>query len=188
MNHFVCVTCGTQFAAHEKEPDGCPICLNERQYVGPSGQAWTTLAEYMKTHRNVFAEEEPDLHSIHPRPKAGIGQPANWSFADTSSPPVTTRHCTHVAAGLGTPARRYARIGSTSSRPAMPRSTGMNGLHRPGLSLSSSHGAGDGTPSWSARGRWWPRLNLTAHLFLPQAWALACPLLRYATWSYTTPW
>jgi hypothetical protein len=74
--HFVCVTCGTQFAASEKEPDGCPICLDERQYVGHGGQKWTTLDGYRKTHKNVFTEEEADLHSILPEPKAGIGQRA----------------------------------------------------------------------------------------------------------------
>src|SRR4051794_10700678 len=76
MKHFICVTCGMQFAATEKEPDACPICLDERQYVGHAGQKWTTLGEYAKTHKNVFHEEEADLHSIHPQPKAGIGQRA----------------------------------------------------------------------------------------------------------------
>jgi hypothetical protein len=76
MKHFICVTCGTQFAATETEPDGCPICLDERQYVGHGGQKWTTLDEYKKTHKNVFAEEEAGLHSVLPQPKAGIGQRA----------------------------------------------------------------------------------------------------------------
>lgn len=76
MPHFVCVTCGTQFAATEREPDGCPVCLDERQYVAPGGQQWTTLAGYAVTHRNVFTEAEPGLHAIHPEPKAGIGQRA----------------------------------------------------------------------------------------------------------------
>ena len=76
MTHFICATCGTQFAASQTAPDGCPICLDERQYLGPGGQAWTTLDDYRKTHENVFAEEEPDLYSIHPLPKAGIGQRA----------------------------------------------------------------------------------------------------------------
>jgi hypothetical protein len=76
MTHFICATCGTQFAATATEPEGCPICLDERQYVGPGGQQWTTLDEYHATHVNVFAEEEPRLHSLHPRPKAGIGQRA----------------------------------------------------------------------------------------------------------------
>jgi hypothetical protein len=76
VTHFVCETCGTQFAATEREPDGCPVCLDERQYVGPDGQRWTTLDALRRTHTNAFAEEEPGLHSVHPRPKAGIGQRA----------------------------------------------------------------------------------------------------------------
>jgi hypothetical protein len=76
MKHYVCVTCGIQFAATAKEPEACPICQDERQYVAHDGQKWTTLEEYRKTHKNVFAEEEPGLHTIHPEPKAGIGQRA----------------------------------------------------------------------------------------------------------------
>src|SRR5262245_16614191 len=74
--HYVCVTCGIQFAATAKEPDACLICQDERQYVGHGGQQWTTLDEYKKTHKNVFAKEEDGLHTIHPEPKAGIGQRA----------------------------------------------------------------------------------------------------------------
>ncbi len=76
MTHFICVTCGTQFAATARPPERCPICDDERQYVGPDGQTWTTLADYRKTHVNTVAEAEPDLHTIHPTPKAGIGQRA----------------------------------------------------------------------------------------------------------------
>src|SRR5262249_50493876 len=74
--HYICVTCGIQFSATTKEPDACPICQDERQYVGHGGQKWTTLDGYRKTHKNMFAEEEPGLHTIHPEPKAGIGQRA----------------------------------------------------------------------------------------------------------------
>ena len=74
--HFVCVTCGTQFAATEREPDRCPICEDERQYVGPGGQKWTTLADLQRQHRNTFTEVEPGLHVIQPEPKVGIGQRA----------------------------------------------------------------------------------------------------------------
>jgi hypothetical protein len=74
--HSICVTCGTQFAASPKPPAHCPICEDERQYVGHAGQQWTTLDAYRKTHRNAFAEQEPNLHTILPEPKAGIGQRA----------------------------------------------------------------------------------------------------------------
>ena len=76
MTHYICVTCGTQYAPAATPPPGCPVCLDERQYVGRGGQEWTTLERYRRTHRNVFAEQEPGLHSIHPEPKAGIGQRA----------------------------------------------------------------------------------------------------------------
>jgi hypothetical protein len=73
--HFICVTCGIQFAATEGPPGNCPVCDDERQYVGHGGQQWTTLDDYRKTHRNVIAEEA-GLYSIRPTPKAGIGQRA----------------------------------------------------------------------------------------------------------------
>jgi glyoxylase-like metal-dependent hydrolase (beta-lactamase superfamily II) len=74
--HFICVTCGMQYAAAPRPPAHCPICEDERQYVGHAGQQWTTLGGYRKTHKNVFAEPEPNLHTILPEPKAGIGQRA----------------------------------------------------------------------------------------------------------------
>jgi hypothetical protein len=42
MDTYICDTCGTQFAPGSVPPDACPICLDERQYVGWEGQAWTT--------------------------------------------------------------------------------------------------------------------------------------------------
>ena len=76
MKYFICVTCGSQFAISQASPSHCPICDDERQYMGHTGQIWTTLEEYRKTHKNVFTQEEPGLHSILPQPKAGIGQRA----------------------------------------------------------------------------------------------------------------
>jgi hypothetical protein len=74
--HFICVTCGMQYAATPKPPAHCPVCEDERQYVGHAGQQWTTLDGYRTTHKNIFAEQEPNLHTILPEPKAGIGQRA----------------------------------------------------------------------------------------------------------------
>ena len=45
MGAYICVTCGTQYPPSGDPPMGCPICLDERQYVGWDGQQWTTLAE-----------------------------------------------------------------------------------------------------------------------------------------------
>ncbi len=59
MEKWICKTCGTQFPQSEKPPDACPICLDERQYVGYNGQEWTTLAKIQKDgFRNKFQEFE----------------------------------------------------------------------------------------------------------------------------------
>ena len=76
MTPVICVTCGTQFTLSDTPPERCPICDDERQYIPPEGQKWTTLDEYRTTHHNVVAEEENNLYTIHPQPKAGIGQHA----------------------------------------------------------------------------------------------------------------
>jgi hypothetical protein len=73
---FLCVTCGTQFAASERPPARCPVCEDERQYVGWDGQRWTTLADMQGKFQNAIKEEEPWLSSIHTQPKIGIGQRA----------------------------------------------------------------------------------------------------------------
>ena len=41
MNPYICVTCGSQFAATVDPPERCPVCEDERQYVGHDGQQWT---------------------------------------------------------------------------------------------------------------------------------------------------
>ena len=74
--HSLCVTCGTQFPASDTPPARCPICEDERQYVGHSGQQWTTLAELQRDHRNRIDEHEPGLIGIGTEPKFAIGQRA----------------------------------------------------------------------------------------------------------------
>jgi hypothetical protein len=73
---FLCVTCGTQFAESAHPPERCPVCEDERQYVSPDGQAWTTLDALRGSHRNLFTCEESRLFSIDTVPKFGIGQRA----------------------------------------------------------------------------------------------------------------
>ena len=77
MDAFICRTCGVQYAPSEQPPAACPICEDERQYVGWNGQQWTTLAELSAEGRqNHFYEEEPGLHAIDSRPQIAIGQRA----------------------------------------------------------------------------------------------------------------
>ncbi len=77
MEAYICVTCGTQFNPSEKEPDACPICQDERQYIGRQGQRWTTLAELCADdYRNELRELEPRLTEIHTAPRFAIGERA----------------------------------------------------------------------------------------------------------------
>ena len=76
MTSYVCVTCGTQYPPTEKPPVHCPICEDERQYVGLNGQEWISIDELRKAHRNVLFEEGEGLWGIHTQPKFAIGQRA----------------------------------------------------------------------------------------------------------------
>jgi hypothetical protein len=73
---WLCATCGVQFARSARPPARCPICEDERQYVGPRGQEWTTLAELRRDHHNEVAIEEPGLMSIRTAPSFAISQRA----------------------------------------------------------------------------------------------------------------
>ncbi len=72
----ICITCGTQFAASDAPPASCPICDEPRQYVPPTGQAWTTLEALQRTHRNSFRRLEPRLMGVGTMPEFAIGQRA----------------------------------------------------------------------------------------------------------------
>ena len=75
MEHWICVTCGTQFAARETTPPSCPICTDQRQYVGHNGQKWTTLNVMRgQNFHNRLKEYEPGLTGIGTEPTFAIGQ------------------------------------------------------------------------------------------------------------------
>ena len=76
MSQFICVTCGTQFAETENVPSACPICEDERQYVGLDGQMWTTLEDLQRDHETGIRTLEPGLTGIGMEPGFAIGQRA----------------------------------------------------------------------------------------------------------------
>ncbi len=77
MEAYICRTCGVQYAPSKRPPVRCPICEDERQYVGWNGQQWATMAELVGEGReNHVYEEEPGLHAIDTRPPVAIGQRA----------------------------------------------------------------------------------------------------------------
>ena len=77
MNPFICVTCGAHFSEAEIPPASCPICEDERQYVGHNGQVWSTLDALRQDHSNAITLVEPGLTGIMTEPKVAIGQQAH---------------------------------------------------------------------------------------------------------------
>jgi hypothetical protein len=75
MTHL-CVTCGTQFPPADHAPSQCPICEDERQFVGLQGQQWITLERLQRTHRNTLFQEGDGIWGISTVPAFGIGQRA----------------------------------------------------------------------------------------------------------------
>ncbi len=77
MEHWICITCGTQYPARPTPPQGCPICLDKRQYVRHEGQAWTTMAALQQDgFHNTLRPLEPRLTGIGTEPSFAIAQRA----------------------------------------------------------------------------------------------------------------
>ena len=71
MPCYICETCGTQYAESATPPPHCPVCEDERQYVGWNGQAWTTHDALVAKYR-LRVEEDDGL--------LGIGLPADFAI------------------------------------------------------------------------------------------------------------
>jgi hypothetical protein len=76
MDAFICTACGTQFPKSNTAPQQCVVCEDERQFVPPRGQTWTTLAALAAGHLNAYREHEPGLIGIGTQPSFAIGQRA----------------------------------------------------------------------------------------------------------------
>jgi glyoxylase-like metal-dependent hydrolase (beta-lactamase superfamily II) len=72
---WICATCGNHYPGNGSPPVQCVICADERQWVPPSGQRWTTLAELTEAgHRSQMRQVEPGLLGIGADPAVAIGQ------------------------------------------------------------------------------------------------------------------
>jgi hypothetical protein len=78
VSYYICKTCGVQYGKSEFEPDICVICSEERQYVNPSGQSWTTLDSMCESgeYKNEIVVDEEGLYSLTTKPAFAIGQTA----------------------------------------------------------------------------------------------------------------
>jgi len=76
MPFFICTACGTQYSESGEPPACCVICEEERQYVPPRGQTWTTLQALRGSHTNTFREYDDGIIGIGATPAFAIGQRA----------------------------------------------------------------------------------------------------------------
>ena len=77
MSQWICATCAVEHPDTDQPPDACAICSDERQYVRPSGQRWTTLHHLTAAgHEGTVNRIEPGLLGIDIKPSVGIGQRA----------------------------------------------------------------------------------------------------------------
>ena len=72
----ICTACGTQYPESPRPPEQCIICEEERQYVPPRGQTWTTLDALSTGHMNGFHEYDTGIIGIGSQPSFAIGQRA----------------------------------------------------------------------------------------------------------------
>jgi len=68
----LCSTCGT---VYDGEPNRCPICEDDRQFVPADGQKWIAHDEFLRAHQADIRDEE-GLVGIGTRPSFAIGQRA----------------------------------------------------------------------------------------------------------------
>lgn len=84
MTFSICETCGTQFAASAAPPAQCPICEDERQYVGWEGQTWTTHEALAAKYRQRL-EDDAGLLGIGMTPGFAINQRALYLPTDAGN-------------------------------------------------------------------------------------------------------
>ena len=77
MTSYICLTCGVQYPPSARPPFQCIICEDDRQYVNPAGQAWTTLEEINAQHKNIISRVTANLYAIFSEPAFAISQRAH---------------------------------------------------------------------------------------------------------------
>jgi hypothetical protein len=74
---WICPACGANFPPAAAPPERCPLCEDERQWVPPTGQRWTTMAQLAGDgYHSLVREVEPGLTGIATEPVIGVGHRA----------------------------------------------------------------------------------------------------------------
>jgi hypothetical protein len=76
MTIWICATCGVEHPDTGQPPaTTCRICIDERQWIPETGQAWTTLEKLAADgHEVLYKEMQPGIHRLNREPGFGIGQ------------------------------------------------------------------------------------------------------------------
>ncbi|MDE2378046.1 MBL fold metallo-hydrolase [Bradyrhizobium sp.] len=75
MPLWTCETCGAQFPPGKAPPAACPVCEDERQFVGWKGQSWLTREALTQAH-GIVGRDDLGLIGIGLEPAFAIGQRA----------------------------------------------------------------------------------------------------------------
>ncbi len=74
---WICPACGANHPLAESPPATCELCEDERQWVAPDGQHWTTMQHLAESgYHTVVRELEPGLTGVGVEPGIGVGQRA----------------------------------------------------------------------------------------------------------------
>ncbi|MBE7171688.1 MAG: MBL fold metallo-hydrolase [Williamsia sp.] len=71
----ICLVCGTRY--QDAMPESCAICNDERQYVPPTGQKWTSYVAMSRANTIRIGNPLPDVYDLRISPAFGIGQLAH---------------------------------------------------------------------------------------------------------------
>jgi hypothetical protein len=72
---WICPACGANYPPADSAPERCPLCEDERQWVPPTGQRWTTMAQLAADGcHSVIRMVEPGLMGVGSEPAVGVGQ------------------------------------------------------------------------------------------------------------------
>jgi glyoxylase-like metal-dependent hydrolase (beta-lactamase superfamily II) len=82
LKELICTTCGTQFPSGISLPQLCPICNDDRQYIGDSGQNWKEIDQLNKEYTVKINKVNKRLYELKMVPDFAIGQRAFLVIAD----------------------------------------------------------------------------------------------------------
>jgi len=72
----ICTACGTQFPLNSDQPELCPICNDDRQFIPDKGQSWTTLHELSDNYSVIIKKINDSLYELRIAPSFAIAQRA----------------------------------------------------------------------------------------------------------------